>query len=237
MGAVQAFRRGGWGNRGWALPLRGIRRCALAARRALKSPLKLTNMALVVPEDFGLAMASVERDAILALADGDRKVTPILAGFLELQTALASGQYDGWHFSGHGIHRTPDPNKASILLGKGQQFTPDNLAGEIRRLGRTRPFVFLNACQTGRGGLSLTGVVGWAREFLTSGAGALVGTYWSVFDQPACHFASALYAHLLSGEPIGKAVQCARAAIRTAGDPTWLAYAVFAHPMARLETT
>ena len=202
---------------------------------SFRSPLRLTNMALVVPGDSGLALASVERDAILALADGGRQVSPIPANFLELQDALASGEYDGWHFTGHGAYRTPDPNKAVIVLEKKQKFTPDNLAGTVRRLGRSRPLVFFNACQTGRAGMSLTGMGGWAREFLTSGAGAFIGTYWSVFDRPACDFAKALYARLLGGEPIGKAVQGARAAIRNSGDPTWLAYTVFADPMATLE--
>jgi CHAT domain-containing protein len=191
-------------------------------------------MALVVPADSGLPLAPIERDAILALADGGRNVSPIPANFLELQRALASGEYDGWHFTGHGAHRTPDPNKAVIVLQKGQTFTPDNLAGEIRRLGQARPFVFLNACQTGRGGMSLTGISGWAREFLVCGAGAFIGTYWSVFDRPACDFASALYARLLGGEPIGKAVQDARAVIRNSGGLTWLAYTVFADPTATL---
>jgi hypothetical protein len=202
-----------------------------------RSPLRLTNMALVVPGDSGLALASVERDAILALADDGRKVSQIPANFFDLQRALASGEYDGWHFTGHGAYRTPDPNKAVIVLEKKQTFTPDNLAGTIRRLGRVRPLVFLNACQTGRGGMSLTGVGGWAREFLTSGAGAFIGTYWSVFDRPACDFAEALYARLLGGEPIAKAVKGARANIRNSGDPTWLAYTVFADPMAILEQT
>jgi hypothetical protein len=199
-----------------------------------KSPLKLTNVALVVPADSGLPLAPVERDAILALADANRRVSLIPANFLEIQRALKSGTYDGWHFTGHGAHLTADPNKAQILLEKRQPFTPDNLAGEIKKLGLAQPLVFLNACHTGIGGMSLTGIGGWAREFLASGAGAFIGSYWEVYDRPACDFALALYTRLLGGEPIGKAVQGARAAIRNSGDPTWLAYTVFADPTATL---
>jgi hypothetical protein len=36
--------------------------------------------------------------------------------------------------------------------------------------------------------------------------------------------------------PIGDAVREARAAVRAGGDPTWLAYTVFADPLARVET-
>jgi hypothetical protein len=56
-----------------------------------------------------------------------------------------------------------------------------------------------------------------------------------VFDQPAWDFAQVLHAHLLRDEPIGKAIQGARGAIRVSGDPTWLADTVFADPTAPLE--
>jgi hypothetical protein len=202
---------------------------------AFKTPLNITNMALVVPSDSGLPLASVEREAVLALASNGRKVTQIGANFLELQRALACGEYDAWHFTGHGASRTRDPNKAAMLLEKNHTFTPDNLGGKIRNLGRARPIVFLNACQTGRSGMSLTGIGGWALEFLKAGAAAFIGTYWSVFDKAACDFAQAVYARLLDGEPIGKAVQGARNTIRNSGDPTWLAYTAFADPLATLD--
>src|SRR4051794_27316913 len=100
------------------------------------------------------------------------------------------------------------PTKARVACASGQVFRY-----KVRNLGLASPLVFLNACQTGHGGMSLTDIGGWAREFLKAGAGAFIGTYWSVFDQPACDFAQALYARLLAGEAIGKAVQNARAAI------------------------
>ena len=224
---------------------RMARSCAKPSRsragnlvRPFKTPLKLANMALVVPSDLGLPLASVERDAILELVRNGRKVTQIGANFFELQDALASGEYDAWHFTGHGAHRTLDPNKAVMLLEKkNQTFTPDNLAGKVRNLGRVRPIVFLNACQSGRSGMSLTGIGGWAREFLNAGAGAFIGTYWSVSDPSACKFAIAVYSRLLAGESVGKAIRGARTAIRDSGNPTWLAYTVFADPMAILDGT
>jgi Uncharacterized protein conserved in bacteria len=200
-----------------------------------KPSLSASKIALVVPADSGLALAATERDAILALADEHRSVERIDANFLALQRAFKAGVYDAWHFTGHGADTSADPNKAMILLERGQLFTADNLAGEVRRLGKTRPLVFLNACQTGRGGLSLTGMGGWARQFLAADAGAFIGTYWSVTDQSACDFAQALYAQLLAGEPVGKAMQAARGTIRNSGDLTWLAYTAFADPLATVK--
>ena len=80
--------------------------------------------------------------------------------------------------------------------------------------------------------MSLTDIGGWARQFLHAGAAAFIGAYWSIYDQPAYDFAQELYSRLLSGIPIGRAVQQARTAIKPAGDPTWLAYTVFADPLA-----
>src|SRR5207248_3038105 len=101
--------------------------------------------------------------------------------------------------------------------------------------GRAKPLVFFNACQIGRSAMSLTDIGGWARQFLHAGAGAFIGAFWSIYDQPAYDFAQALYSRLLRGIPIGRAVQEARIAIKPAGHPTWLAYTVFADPLATVQ--
>ncbi len=201
----------------------------------LKPTLKLQNMAVVVPSDSGLPLAGTERDYLLSLAQGSRKVTRIPARFPDVHSALSSGTYDGWHFSGHGGSRSPDPNRSTIYLEDRDPFTPENLTGDVLNLGITRPLVFLNACQIGRSGMSLTDIGGWAKQFLSAGAGAFIGAYWSVYDQPACDFAREVYNRLLAGLPMGKAVQEARLAIKAAGDPTWLAYTVFADPFATVQ--
>jgi CHAT domain-containing protein len=146
--------------------------------------------------------------------------------------ALASGDYDGWHFTGHGGYRAADPNRSALYLENWETFTPEQVVGVVTNLRTSHPLVFLNACQIGRGGMSLTDIGGWARQFLFAGAGAFIGPYWSVYDQSACNFAKGVYSRLLAGLPICKAVQEARLAIRNPGDPTWLAYTVFADPFA-----
>jgi len=49
--------------------------------------------------------------------------------------------------------------------------------------------VFINACQVGRSGMAMTGIGGWANRFVQAGAGAFIGAYWSVIDEPAFDFA------------------------------------------------
>jgi CHAT domain-containing protein len=80
--------------------------------------------------------------------------------------------------------------------------------------------------------MTLTGIGGWAGRFLRAGASGFIGAYWSVYDRPAFDFAQAFYGHLFKGVPIGRSIREARLAARGSGDPTWLAYTVFADPLA-----
>jgi hypothetical protein len=199
-----------------------------------KPALALRNMALVLPRDSGLPLATSEGEYVLSLANGGRQVERVPATFLDVRAALARGKYDGWHFTGHGGFRAPDPNRSAMLLENREELTPEDLSGVVSNLGLAHPLVFLNACQIGRGGLSLTDVGGWAAQFLRGGAAAFIGAYWSVYDRAAHDFARAFYVHLFAGLPVGRAAQEARAAIKSQGDPTWLAYTVFADPLASI---
>ncbi|MBI2325545.1 MAG: CHAT domain-containing protein [Chloroflexi bacterium] len=197
-----------------------------------KRPIRLQNIALVVPPDSGLPLANEERDQVLSLAGPKRKVTAISATFADLQDAFIAGTYDGWHFTGHGVARDANPDRSAIVLAADERFTPEDLSGQATNVGIPRPLVFINACQVGRSGMALTGIGGWARRFIGAGAAAFIGAYWSVYDEPASKFSKELYAQLLAGKAIGEAVRDARSKIRTPGDPTWLAYTVFADPLA-----
>jgi hypothetical protein len=98
---------------------------------ALKPSLKPSNLALVVPADSGLAFAARERDYLLSLATSRRQVRRIPATFVDVRAALASGVYDGWHFSGHGGFRGSDPNRSDIYLENQETLTPEDLNGLI----------------------------------------------------------------------------------------------------------
>jgi hypothetical protein len=197
-----------------------------------KRPLTLRNLALVVPDDSALPLSGAERAYVQSLARGRRKVTEVPATFAKLQDAFAKGVYDAWHFTGHGAARDENPDRSPILLAEGEQFTPESLSGAAANVGIPHPLVFINACQVGRAGMALTGIGGWANRFVEAGAGAFIGAYWSVYDEAAYTFATEVYTRLLKGVPVGRAVRDARLAIRKAGDPTWLAYTVFADPLA-----
>jgi hypothetical protein len=197
--------------------------------------LSLRQMALAVPSDSGLPNAQNERAHLLSLANAQHQVNEIPATWLDMVEALSLGKYDGWHFTGHGRFDTSDPNRSAILLEQGMKLCAEEITGKVSNCGMPHPLVFLNACQTGREALSLTGIGGWAQSFIQAGAAGFIGSLWSVYDEAAFQFSQVFYSHLLAGEPIGQAVKSARAATRPLNNPTWLAYTVYADPLAKIE--
>jgi formylglycine-generating enzyme required for sulfatase activity len=210
-----------------------VTRWLLSATSTLELPLR--RIALVAPRDSGLPSVVTEREWIKALGGPTREVVEIPARFAEVNAALASGRFEGFHFAGHGIDLGGGRRRWSILLEDSEQLDYEHLYGPARQLGNSRPLVFLNACHSGRGATSLTGMGGLASAFLLAGAGAFIGSYWELKDSHARHFAEDLYKNLLAGVEMGEAVQKARLELRDRfpQDHGWLAYTVFAHPLAR----
>lgn len=201
-------------------------------RPALALPLK--RLALVVPKDSELPLAAAERTALLTLAGLGHEVEEVAAQYLALLSALSTGRFDGWHFSGHGHARHDNPDLWGIRLERGAELSASDLSDRAYGLGGTRPLVFLNACHSARGAYSLTGLGGLAQVFLHSHAGAFLGAYWTILDEQARLFAETFYSSFLSGVPLGEAVRKARLSLAGAfpGDPTRFAYAAFGDPAA-----
>jgi hypothetical protein len=196
--------------------------------------LPVRRLALVIPRGSGLPAAGSERDDVLALRGQNREVTEIPARYGEVLSALATGDYDAWHFGSHGGEIRGDNVNADLwpLELDDHPLTPEDLGTEAANLGQHfRPLVFFNSCNIGRSGRSLAGIGGWPAALLGAGAGAFVGALWHVQDSKARIFEQTFYKLFLSGTPIGEAVRQARLAIKD-GNPTWLAYTVFAHPLA-----
>jgi formylglycine-generating enzyme required for sulfatase activity len=191
----------------------------------------LRRIALVVPRDSTLAHGSLEAQEIKALGSATREVIEIPATLREVEKALASGMYDGWHFAGHGACGS----SSHLLLENGEELSPAVLYGEARRLGLGKPLVFLNSCGSGHGTVSLTSVDGLASAFIKAGAGAFIGAQWDLRDEQACWFATWFYRQLFAGVAIGEAVSNARLELRSRFPESnaWLAFTVFAHPLAR----
>lgn len=232
------------GDEGWPDEARPYWVEAFALTRWLVGPRQVTELplrriALVVPRDSVLKHAPLEKLTLERFAGTGREVSEVPARSTSLLAAMDTGIFDGWHFSGHGLANSPNPDLWCLHLESGDQLHTYDLAGRARRLESRRPLVFLNACHSARGAYSLAGTGGLASAFLAAGAGAFVGTLWAVQDKRAMAFAVAFYEHFLSGLHLGEALRRSRSWFRKQypGDPTWLAYAIFGHPLALVGNT
>lgn len=192
------------------------------------------------PANLRLPQTRAEADFLVASLGA----VPVPAHEREVRALLRDGDFDVLHFAGHGQADAGDIANAKIHLEgrmEGKTYIPATISAstvdqQARLAGpeRSKPLVVLNACQAGRQGQQMSSLGGFAQAFLERGAGAFISTMWSVGDEPSSTFVTTFYRELLDGQTVSAAASQARRDARGAGDGTWLAYAVYAHPQARL---
>ena len=213
----------------------------------LKLRLRDGKASYVIPEyppasGFQLPGAQAER-AMLAEVLSAEPIAP--ASSMVLDAIETPGRFDILHFACHGL-ANPNFIWDSGLLMEGKMkngsYRQDNLlSSQVEAFADLQepdwaggPLVFLNACQVGRQGYNLAGTGGFAKAFVTSGAGAFISTHWSVGDRSALDFSKTLYKQLLAGNSMMTAVAAARKAAKNMEEMTWLSYVVYADPYAKL---
>jgi hypothetical protein len=200
--------------------------------RAQQRRLRLQPARFVIPPNSP-ADARAEAKALARLLGA--RLTAI-SDLMPLVQLISKGRFGLLHFACH--NRFDPDDGSSIRLDS--PFTPTFLATAAtdQTLARTAPVVFINACRSAGQVPSYNKLDGWAEKFLRAGAAAFIGTLWEVSDAMAREFAQELYGRLVDGDPLGKAVMAARHAVAAEpGDPTWLAYAVYGDPQARIDAT
>ncbi|UFH60360.1 DUF7379 domain-containing protein [Sulfurovum mangrovi] len=206
------------------------------------------NMARYVIPDYpaasGLQLPAAKEEQ--ALLEELCKAQPIKPDKRDVVTAMMQpDNFDILHFACHG---TANPNSiwdAGLLMqGKmqGNTYKEEKLLSsevegyaKLQHDGSPGPLVFLNACQIGRTGYSLTGTGGFARAFMKQGAGAFIGTHWSIGDNSALEFTKTFYTQLKEGKNMMSAVTAARKAAKNNQEVTWLSYVIYADPYAKVE--
>ena len=182
----------------------------------------------------GLAAAPAEIAALDGLLRGQGLAAHHIGDLPNLLQAFQRGDVGLLHFSCHNAFARGAPNASRILLGN-QWFEPVFLEQHAGRFAS--PLVFLNACRTDGQAPLYTTVEGWAASFLRAGAAAFIGSLWEVVDTSASTYAQQFYQAALAGRTLGESARQARDAIRdNAGDPTWLAYTLYADPAATVIT-
>ena len=202
--------------------------------------LRLRSLACIAPTDSGLPAAASEREMIAEWAKRHdvRDLSPNMPGPRDVRELLEGGELDWMHIASHGSFDEQIPNAdTAAWLQEKYPLTPDIVVGPAieKHLQENRTAFIFNACHLGRQGWELSGLGGWASRLLSAGAGLFIAPLWTVIDGSARSFAQTLYKELANNTPVAEAVLLARNAIRRAGDPTWLAYSVYAHPNACLD--
>jgi CHAT domain-containing protein len=159
-------------------------------------------------------------------------VPPLKASVM---SALETGGYDWLHAAAHGD--ATNTGTAPLWLEQSEALTPDEIVGPgiEDHIRACRPGFVLNACDLGVAGWSLTGMSGWANQLIKVGAGMFLAPLWQVSDSVAAIFVKTFYEELARSERIADAMRTARQRARDVrGDPSWMAYVLYAHPNARV---
>jgi hypothetical protein len=151
-------------------------------------------------------------EARLATVDVLARTTPN-----ELHGTLSSKHYQIVHFIGHGVFDTKKQEGCLLFVNErdGEYPLGERALREIF-CGRGLSLVFLNACESGRGGRGGRGAdfnKGVAQSLVAHGLPALVANQYSVLDGSATAFARHFYWSLAQGLSVGQAAREARIAV------------------------
>jgi hypothetical protein len=154
-------------------------------------------------------------------------------------SALRSGKYDIIHYSGHAEFNVAHPDESALICANKRKI----YAQEIKRIIGGKPFVFLNACGSGREkiceeGESYTGsdTEGLASSFILGGSLSVIGSSWPLPDISAGILASEFYKHVLRGDSVGSSLHNARIHLKTErpDDINWMAFILYGDPTLKL---
>jgi len=150
---------------------------------------------------------------------------------------------DVFHFSGHGSYDpdAPEGFQGSLVLYNDEDpdycepsknLTEGWLDWCFGAAGRAPWFSFLNACQSAKEIYSSHMI----DEFISYGATHVVGTMWSIFDEPAYKFVLGFYDQVAKGKTIGHALQLTRWSFnnerRNDEVATWPSFILYGNPEA-----
>jgi tetratricopeptide (TPR) repeat protein len=150
--------------------------------------------------------------------------------------ALKSGTYDVVHYAGHADSESE--GEAALLAADGKLFS-----SEIKTALNGRPYVYLNACGSGRESMDeskdakqVSDTEGLASAFILGGAIGFMGAFWPVPDKNAAEFSVKFYEGLIENLKVGEACRQARLELQKQNqfDITWAAFLQYGDPVQRL---
>lgn len=176
---------------------------------------------VVSAQPVGFGLLSIDQEVAVI----QRGFEPLVeAGLVEIETLaratpsmihgrLTTGKYQVVHFIGHGVYNDERGEGCLIFVNEngGEYPLGERSVREIFR-GRGLSLVFLNACESGRGGRADFNK-GVAQSLVAHGLPALVANQYSVLDSSATSFAQHFYWSLAQGMSLGQSAREARIAV------------------------
>ncbi|MCK1445452.1 CHAT domain-containing protein [Bradyrhizobium sp. 48] len=206
-----------------------------------RTRIPFTDSYVIAPKYTGTRLMLAFSDSEQALLTNDfaaEAITP--ATFAQIAEKLTSAGRSLVHFVCHG--KDAGDGRQVLQLEHSEELSSSQLLG-IEGLERTfahkRPFVFINACEVGRGTAALVGLGGFATSFIELGASAVIAPLWSVKDGIAHQVAETFYRSVKS-EPSTPFAEILRR-LRTkayegdSAEDTYAAYCFYGDPCAACE--
>jgi hypothetical protein len=208
--------------------------------------------------DASLAAAGIERDLLASLSPGVDLQGPwpdcdleedtirqrLMQHLFDLRTAVVGGRRlvsdQIQHFACHCDTTGPETDEYAIRLGAAGGAGAYISLAQIRKgLARAAeqtdgqqpslPLIFLNAC--GSASVDYRGAASFPARFLSAGNRGFIGTETNIPDVFAARFAERFYSHLLSGDPVGRALNKAKWDMTiTRRNPLGILYTLYADP-------
>jgi hypothetical protein len=203
-----------------------------------RTRIPLTDSYVIAPKyastRLALAFSNAEQE-LLRENFGAEAISP--ATFARIAEKFTSSGRSLVHFVCHG--KDSGDGRQVLQLENGEELSSSQLMGMDgveRGFAQKRPFVFLNACEVGRGTAALVGLGGFATAFIELGASAVIAPLWSVKDSIAHQVAETFYTSVKSepGIPFAEIIRRLRAKAYedTSAEDTYAAYCFYGDPCA-----
>jgi hypothetical protein len=209
---------------------------------AAQQRISMTDSYVIAPKyapNRALPHAQDEAAYVIARFPG-KPIQPV--DFQNIVRTFKTGGRTLVHFACHGSSGAA--GKQAIELENSTTLASDVLLGVTdveTALREKQSFVFLNACEVGRGTPALSGVGGFAESFIDMGASAVVAPLWSVKDGIAHEIALKFYDETLKNPQLSFAEILsgirARAYDPQIGEDTYAAYCFYGDPLASRRST
>jgi len=166
---------------------------------------------------------------------GARSVAAMKNDLTKIADSLPSLEGRILHLALHGYSR-PDLNEQSIALEDGNLLAAAWLPARLHDEKPILSFIFLNACQVGTAGSSLSQAGGFPGELFSRGLLGFIAPLWDVHDVHARTFSEGFYDQVLNQKiPVSKAILSLRRNFESGGSLTEMAYIYYGHPRLQFE--